>query len=53
MGAGSRDGLGRVHLEIPIRHLSVDGWKRETEKKRVVRDEDRRCPLGLALSRLG
>lgn len=53
MGAGSQDGLGGVHLEIPVTHLSVDGWKRETEKKRVVRDEDRSVPTGLGTEQAG
>lgn len=27
VGAGSGDCLGRVHFELPSRHLIVDGWE--------------------------
>lgn len=51
-GAGSHFYLGRVHFEMPVSAVSVDGGKRETEKECVARDKDRCVPSGFDTGQL-
>lgn len=57
MGGGGREWLpvgSGAFGDALVRHLSVDGWQSETEKKQHVLRETKTevCPLGLAPGRL-